>query len=38
VILALLLAEPTWRHRTLIWRALSQGFIADWRGIAALRA
>ena len=27
-----------WRHRSLIWRTLSQGFIADWRGIAALRA
>lgn len=38
VILALLLAEPAWRHRSLIWRTLSQGFIADWRGIAALRA
>jgi len=37
VILALLLAEPAWRHRSLIWRTLSQGLIADWRGIAALR-
>ena len=36
-IAALLLAEPAWRHRSLIWRTLSQGLIADWRGIAALR-